>query len=159
MQAIFNDLVRRVSGQPPGLRLAWQAVVDIAPRQALGTSPKGERFIVPITGGWFEGGIDGHVLRGIIVPGGADRQLVRLDGVRELDALYEMQTEDGAVITVRNQVLIDEATGGERYAMSQLKVHAPAGAYGWLNRRVFVGTLNPLRPEREAVLVRAWQLG
>lgn len=156
---MFDELLRHIPDKPPGLRLAWQAVVDIAPRQTLGMSPKGERFIVPITGGRFEGGIDGHMLRGQIVPGGADRQLVRPDGVRELDALYEMQTDDGAVITVQNLVLIDEATGRERYAMSQLKVTAPAGAYGWLNRRVFVGTLHPLRPAREAVLVRAWLLG
>lgn len=159
MQPTFTDLVRGVPDTPPGLRLAWQAVVDIAPRQALGASPRGERFIVPITGGQFEGAIDGHALRGHIVPGGADRQLVRADGVRELDALYEMQTQECAVITVHNRVLIDENTAGTRYAMSQISVTAPDGPCAWLNRRVFVGTLHPLRPSREAVLVRAWLLG
>lgn len=159
MQLTFAELVRGAPDTPPGLRLAWQAVVDIAPRQALGASPRGERFIVPITGGRFEGDIDGHALRGHIVPGGADRQLVRADGVRELDALYEMQTHDGTVITVHNRVLIDESAAGARYAMSHINVTAPDGPCAWLNRRVFVGTLHPLRPSREAVLVRAWLLG
>jgi hypothetical protein len=159
LQPTFNELVQGIPAVPPGLRLAWQAVVDIAPRQALGACPQGERFIVPITGGWFEGGLDGHVLRGHIVPGGADRQRVRPDGVRELDALYEMQTDDGNIITIHNRVLIDESMAGQRYAMSHITVTAPDGPYGWLNRRVFAGTLHPLRPAREAVLVRAWLLG
>jgi hypothetical protein len=155
----FDQLTRGVPADPPGLQLAWQAVVDIGPRQDLGACPQGRRFIVPITGGLFEGGLDGHLLRGRILPGGADRQLLRADGVRELDALYEMETSDGAVLTLRNRVWIDEPPGAPRYAMSQIRVTAPQGPHAWLNRRVFVGTLHPLRPAREAVLVRAWMLG
>ena len=77
-----------------------------------------------------------------MLPGGADRQLWRPDGVRELDALYEMQHEDGSVFTIRNQVTIHEAEGQPRYAFSHVKVTAPEGPHGWLNQRVFVGTLH-----------------
>ena len=87
---------------------------------------------------------------------GADRQLLRPDGVKELHALYEMQTDDGAVLTIDNRVLIDEAVQPVRYALSRISVAAPDGQHAWLNRRLFVGTLLPLRPTREAVLIRAF---
>ena len=90
--------------------------------------------------------------------GGADRQTLRPDGIKELDALYEMRTHDGAVITVHNQVLIDESVQPERYARSCIRVTAPQGPHAWLNRRLFVGTLQPLRPERQAVLIRGYML-
>ena len=141
---------------PPQASFVYEAVVDIGPTEMLGEGPLGERRIVPILGGAFAG----PRLRGSILPGGADRQLVRRDGVRRLDALYEMRTDDGAVITVRNQVLIDPGTADTPdYRFSSLEIVAPDGPYAWLNRRVFVGTLRPLRPEREAVLVRVFELG
>ncbi|MDP3519197.1 MAG: DUF3237 domain-containing protein [Hydrogenophaga sp.] len=138
----------------PEVRFAYEALVDIGERQSLGHGPLGERFIVRILGGHFEG----PRLRGTVLPGGADRQLLRPDGIKQLDALYEMLTDDGAVITVRNRVLIDEADTPERYARSVLQLTAPAGTHNWLNRRVFVGTLHSLRPARAAVCIRVYEL-
>ena len=138
----------------PEARLAWEAQVDIGERQSLGHGPLGDRFIVPILGGRFEG----PRLSGTVLPGGADRQLLRADGVKELDALYELQTDDGTVITVRNRVLIDESATPGRYARSVLQLSAPAGPHDWLNRRVFVGTLHSLRPARAAVCIRVYEL-
>jgi hypothetical protein len=133
----------------PTLQPAWEAVVDIGPRRSLGRSPLGERFIIDILGGSFEG----PRLKGLVLPGGADRQLLRPDGAKLLDALYEMQTDDGHVLTVHNQVVIDEAAPDGRYARSTVRVTAPAGPHEWLNRRVFVGTLQGLMPERQAVRI------
>jgi hypothetical protein len=96
-------------------------------------------------------------LHGTVVPGGADRQLLRADGVKELDALYELRVHDGTVLTVHNRVLIDESIA-PRYARSVLSVTAPAGPWAWLNRRVLVGTLQALRPEAAAVLVRVFEM-
>ncbi len=143
----------------PSVRLAWSATVDIGERQPLGRTPLGERFFVPILGGEFEGALDGHVLKGRVVAGGADRQLLRSDGIKELDALYELELDDSTVLTVRNRVVIDEQPGQDRYAYSHVQVTAPVGPHDWLNRRVFVGTLQSLRPQRQAVCVRVWQLG
>ena len=95
----FESTVQIHPLQAPSSVLAWQAVVQVSPRQDLGMSPAGERFIIPIVGGQFAGDIDGHVLRGRVLPGGADRQLLRPDGIKELDALYEMQHDDGTVLT------------------------------------------------------------
>ena len=139
---------------PPATELVWEALVEIAPAQNLGDSPLGRRRIVPITGGTFVG----PRLRGKVLPGGADRQLVRKDGVTQLNALYEMQTDDGAVLTILNRVTVDEAQGRPRYARSLVEVTAPEGPHAWLNRSVFVGTLHSLPPERKAVLIRVYEV-
>jgi Protein of unknown function (DUF3237) len=157
----MNSFDRTVADSPrlaPASVLAWEALVEVGARQDLGRSPAGERFIIPILGGQFAGQLDGRPLRGQVMPGGADRQLLRPDGIKELDALYEMQTDDGVVLTIHNRVLIDAPEGAERYAFSQVRVTAPEGPHAWLNRRVFVGTLHPLPPERKAVLIRVWML-
>ena len=57
-------------------------IVDLHPTLLLGQAPLGERRMIPIAGGTFEG----PGLRGKVLPGGADRQLWRRDSVRELDA-------------------------------------------------------------------------
>jgi hypothetical protein len=139
---------------PPRADFAYEAEVEVAPRQSLGASALGQRFIVPILGGRFEG----PRLRGEVLAGGADRQLLRPDGIKELDALYEMRTDDGALITVHNRVIIDERVAPERYARSVIQLRAPDGPHEWLNRRVFVGTLRSLQPERAAVLITVYTL-
>lgn len=155
-----TDALRALADEQPVLtpqaRLLWTAAVDIDAREALGPSSHGERFIVPIIGGRFWGGPGHAALTGTVRPGGADRQLLRPDGVKELHALYEMQTDDGAVFTIDNRVLIDDAVQPVRYALSRITVAAPVGPHAWLNRRLLVGTLQPLRPAREAVLIRAF---
>lgn len=138
----------------PRCDFVYEAIVDIEEFQSLGESPVGQRFIVNILGGEFKG----PLLQGKVLPGGADRQLLRPDGIKELDALYEMQTDDGVMITVHNQVIIDIPKPEQRYARSVVKFRAPAGNYEWLNRRVFVGTLESLKPARMAVKIRVYLL-
>ena len=140
----------------PQASLVWTAVVDIGAREGLGPSSHGERFVVPIVGGHFWGGTGFEAFRGWVRSGGADRQLLRPDGVKELHALYEMQTDEGAVLTIDNRVLVDESRQPKRYALSRITVVAPQGPHGWMNRRLFVGTLQTLRPARDAVVVRGF---
>ena len=154
----FDSTVAASPRVAPASVLAWEALVEVGPRQDLGLSPAGERFMIPILGGQFAGEVGGRTLRGQVLCGGADRQLLRPDGVKELDALYEMQHEDGTLLTIHNRVLIDAPADGTRYVFSHVRVTAPQGAHEWLNRRVFVGTLHPLPPERKAVLIRVWML-
>ncbi len=137
----------------PRGEFVWEALVELAPTLAMGDGPLGERRMVPITGGVFAG----PRIRGRVLPGGADRQLVRRDGVRRLEALYEMQAEDGAIITVLNKVVVAPREGAEDYRFSTVEVTAPDGPHAWLNRLAFVGTLHSLRP-RQAVLVRVYSL-
>ncbi len=138
----------------PRTEFVYEAIAELSPSMALGTGPLGERRMVPITGGTFEG----PGLRGKVLAGGADRQLLRKDGVRQLDALYEMQTDDGAIITVHNQVMTRTDADGKPYRFSHITLTAPEGKYGWLNQFVYVGTLHSLQPARLAVAIRVYKL-
>lgn len=156
-----SDLLGRlVAHQPvpaPKATLVWHAIVEIGERESLGHSPLGERWIVPINGGRFWGAAGFTSLHGRIRPGGADRQLLREDGVKQLQAVYEMEATDGAILSVVNEVIVDEQVqSGGRYAMSHIGVTAPEGTYAWMNRRLFVGTLQRLQPKLRAVLIRGY---
>jgi hypothetical protein len=137
----------------PRTEFVYEALFDLEPVMMLGQGPLGERRIIPIVGGVFAG----PRIRGKVLPGGADRQLVRSDGARMLNALYELQTEDGAVITVNNRVLIDKRPDGTPYAFSNIDVTAPVGPHDWLNHLVFVGTLHGMAPKPK-VLIRVYSL-
>ena len=151
---VFDNLT------PPDLhhRLLWEAVVDVGDMQELGLGPYGERRIIPILGGMFRGSSELQEFHGTVLPGGADRQLIRSDGTKELDALYEMQVADGTILTIRNRVIIDETGPGPRYAMSRIEVTAPKGPWAWLSRRLILGTLQSAQPERKAVIIRGWEM-
>jgi hypothetical protein len=73
--------------------------------------------------------------------------------------MEEMQTDDGAVITVHNKVVVAPVQGAQDYRFSTIEIVAPEGPHAWLNRLAFVGTLTSLRPQREAVLVRVFSVG
>ena len=60
----------------PRLELFAHASVKVAPPLLVGPTLTGERRIIPITGGRVEGAR----LRGEIIPGGADWQIVAADG-------------------------------------------------------------------------------
>lgn len=140
---------------PPKTKFVYEARVELGQGfLRLGAGPLGERTIVPITGGRFAG----PNVAGVVLSGGADRQLVRADGATLLDALYEMQTDDGAIITVRNRALVTKRPDGSAHAFSRLALTAPQRTHAWLNHLVFVGDLHfdPARPE--AVLIRVYSL-
>ncbi len=137
----------------PRTEFVYEAVFDLEPAMMLGQGPLGERRIIPISGGVFAG----PRIKGKVLPGGADRQLVRTDGAHMLNALYELQTDDGAVITVNNRVLIDKRPDGTRYAFSSIDITAPEGPHDWLNHLVFVGTLHSMAPKPN-VLIRVYSL-
>ncbi len=64
--------------------------------QRIGNTPYGERRIIDIQGGTVEG----RKLNGKVLPGGADWQIVRADGVVHLTARYTLQSNEGALILV-----------------------------------------------------------
>ena len=61
---------------------------DVAPPIEVPDAPLGPKRIIPILGGTFEG----PLLKGRVVPGGADYQIVRKDGVTILEAKYLLET-------------------------------------------------------------------
>ncbi len=64
----------------PTLEFCFRISVDVTGIQELGKTAKGIRKIVPITGGSFEG----PNIKGTVVAGGYDWQLLRADDVTKL---------------------------------------------------------------------------
>ena len=126
----------------PRLERLFRAVVEIAAPLSVGMTPLGERRIIPITGGWFEG----EKLAGDVLPGGADWQIVRADGTALLEARYTLRTRDGALVYVRNrgvrsgppEVLARLARGeavdpASYYFRTRPEFETGAPQYAWLN--------------------------
>lgn len=124
----------------PQLEFALQLRVLIDKPYTVGETQHGRRVVVPITGGTFEG----PQLKGTVLPGGADYQLVGADGRRtELEAIYTICTDDSVRIHVRNRgIVVDDkdASGRPRnYFMAAPQFEAPVGSrYAWLNDAIFV---------------------
>ncbi len=129
--------------RPPVPRpvLVYDALALLEPTVQHGQGRYGERARVPIIGGSAQG--PGFSAR--IIAGGADWQLLRADGYKELEADYYMETDDKVQIHVVNRGLLSPppAGGGARYMMSTPWFEAPAGKYAWMNQHIFVGTVTP----------------
>jgi hypothetical protein len=83
----------------PRLTFAFEIRATVAAPTEVGQLPQGRRRIVAITGGTFEG----PGLKGRIVPGGADWQLIQPDGLSELDTRYTLETDKGQIVYVQNK--------------------------------------------------------
>jgi hypothetical protein len=118
--------------------LAFEEIVTLSPAVVVGETPLGTRQFIPITGGTFEG----PNIRGEIIPGGWDWQLVRKDGCTFIEADYFLKTDDGVVINVVNKgALCPPKDGVFTPARTHPVFEAPIGKYDWLNTSTFVGTL------------------
>ena len=149
------DVSQRASA--PRAALVYDALALLEPTVQHGRGRYGERARVPIIGGSAKG--PGFSAR--IVPGGADWQLLRADGYRELEADYYMETDDKVQIHVINRGLVSPqlAAGGPRYMMSTPWFEAPEGKYAWLNQHVFVGTVTPgTDPKKPSVLLSIYMI-
>lgn len=71
-------------------------VVEVGPLVSLGVGPYGERRVVDIVGGRVEGA----EMAGVVVPGGADWQIARADGVVDIEAHYSLALDDGARVEI-----------------------------------------------------------
>jgi hypothetical protein len=80
-------------------RLLMTMHVKVGTLLNIGAVPYGTRRTAPLDGGTFEG----PRLRGTILPGSsADWQLLRSDGVLEMDLRFTLRTDDGALILMRS---------------------------------------------------------
>lgn len=72
---------------------------ELADILQLGQTPAGERRIINILGGQ----VDGPKLKGHILPGGADWQLIRADGMADIQARYTIRSDSGALVLVSSE--------------------------------------------------------
>lgn len=148
----------------PELEFAFEVVAEVGPPLDLGILSQGRRRIIPITGGRFEG----PSIRGRILPGGADWQILRADGMAELDARYTLETEEGALISVSNRGMrhgppevMRKLNAGEPvdprsyYFRTVASFETSAPACEWLTRSIFLGVAER-RPNQ--AIVRIWRV-
>jgi hypothetical protein len=135
------------AGSALGLEHVLTVRANIDPVIQMGKTPLGDRRVITISGGSFEG----PKARGVIMPGGEDWQISRPDGVTELDAQYWLRTHDGVIIKVQNRAMIAPPEGnGAPYFRCAHRFEAPIGTYDWLNKAIFVGSAgvdNPTQPK------------
>ena len=146
----------------PAFEFLMRLEADVGEPSSMGVGPLGERRIVPINGGSFAG----PRIRGDILPGGNDWQIVRADGVIELDARYALREQRGGSIRVVSQgyrhgapeVLAAIARGEDveparYYFRTAMRFETGAPGLAWLN-----GMLAVACAERKArrVLIDAY---
>lgn len=131
----------------PRLEFVYAASASLGEPITIGETPEGIRRIIPI----LSGTIDGPHIKGRILGGGSDWQVLRPDGVTVAVATYAMEAEDGTVIQIRNRglrhgpadVMHRLATGApvdpaDYYFRTVPEFIAPIGAYDWLNKHIFL---------------------
>ncbi|NIJ49710.1 DUF3237 domain-containing protein [Rhizomicrobium electricum] len=147
-------MARAAEPETPGIAFAFEAYVTIGAAETPGPTPFGGRNRIPITGGHFEG----PAIKGKVLPGGADWQLVRSDGAVTLEADYMIQADDGTLIHVHNHAVVSGKPGTPDYYLRCAPVfEAPIGKHDWLNKALFVGTVT-VEPKGDAVRVRVYKV-
>lgn len=129
--------------------------IEIGAPREVGATAAGFRRVIPITGGR----VHGPQLEGKVLPGGADWNLMRADGVVEVWARYEIETTEGTIISVINEgsAFIDReaaaAAGSAPTLITRPRFEVPLGAPAWLATGTFVGELQQLPPTGVQVVV------
>jgi hypothetical protein len=131
----------------PKLELAFEAHVEVGKPDEVGAVPGGTRRLVPILGGTFSG----PGLKGKILPGGSDHQLLQPDGFTQLEARYILQTDEGEKIYVVNRgvrygtpEVLARLNAGERvdpfliYFRTAATFETASPRLQWMGRAIFV---------------------
>ena len=116
---------------------------------SVGDIGTGVRRIIPITGGE----VNGTGIRGKVLAFGADFQIIRPNELIELEAKYAIETDDGAVIYVKNSgirfgpiELLQRLKRGDPvdpkliYFRTVPRFETGSEKYRWLMQSLFVGS-------------------
>lgn len=133
---------------PPSLEFAFEVTAQVAPPDKIPTAA-GERRIVPVTGGLFEG----PQVKGKVLPGGVDYQLIHADGFTEVEAHYVLETDRGERVYVTNRGMrhappevIAELNAGKLvdpskvYFRTSPTFETDAPRLQWMTRALFICT-------------------
>jgi len=127
----------------------FEITIELHPIMDLGTTPAGQRRIVPVSGGRFSG----NRLRGEILPhGGSDLLLTRADGAYQQDVRLALSTDDNALILMTYRGVRtsspevsariqrgENVSASEYYLPTAVFFETGAERYSWLNRIVAIG--------------------
>lgn len=144
--------------EPPTPRLehVFTILAELGEVVQIGETGRGQRRIIPITGG----SVAGEGISGTIRPGAWDWQLDRPDGCTDLIADYFLETDDGAVINVRNTATVCRPAPGEKpvTTFTRPQFEPPKGKYEWMGKGVYVGQLELAHDHPvPAVRIRVYQ--
>lgn len=141
-----------------GTRPIFTIHAELEAMMNLGRTPYGERRIIGISGGT----VRGPKLNGRILPGGADWQIARSDGVADIQARYTIETDAGALILVSSDGLrhgppavMERLARGDSvdpalyYFRTVMRFETADPSVDWINRILALA-----RGQREARTVR-----
>ena len=133
--------------QTPSLVHVADLVARIATPIEIGRISGNLRRVIPIAGG----DVLGPRIRGRVLPGGADFQMMRADGITDLHARYVIETDDRQLIYVENSgvrfgppELTEKLRRGEEvdpgliYFRSTPRFETAAPDYEWLMQHLFL---------------------
>jgi hypothetical protein len=114
---------------------------------------EGRRRIIPITGGSVQGTARGQSMRGEVLAGGADFQIITSPTVAQLDARYILRLDDGSTIYVTNQAIrsgsaqdIAALVRGESVPQERIyfrcapRFEVERADLAWMTQTLFIGT-------------------
>ena len=148
----------------PKLEFVCELKINVGKPLQVGETTAGQRRIIPILGGTFKG----PNMQGVILEGGADWQLIKKDGVAEIDARYTLQTDDSTLIYISNKGIRvaspevlkklsnNETVNPNEYYFRTIPVFETASEkYNWLTRSIFIakGIRNPGN-----VVIQVWMV-
>lgn len=150
---LFMAVSGRAQQADPQLEFVLELKVTLGEAFGVGKTPKGDRFVIPITGGTFEG----PRVKGEVLSGGADYQLVNSElGRTELEAIYCIRTDDGVSIHVRNTGIIANEDG-KSYFYCTPKFEAPVDSkYAWMNNAIYICRPNGFMPG--GIVLKVWKV-
>jgi hypothetical protein len=127
----------------------FKIALTVGSPQPIGAAPAGNRRVVTVTGGRFEG----ERLRGTVLEGGSDWIIARPDGTTALDVRMVLKTDDGALIGLTYRGLrhgpaevMEKVNRGEQvdpssyYFRTAMFFETAEPKYEWLNRTIAIGS-------------------
>jgi hypothetical protein len=131
----------------PEISPSFTAKVTVGTPIELGIVAGVRKRIIPITGGSFAG----PRISGTVLPGGADWQFIRDDGVADLSARYTLRASDGTHIAVTNSGLRrgspevmkliaegQQVDPARYYFRTAARFEVAAGPHQWLADSIFL---------------------
>lgn len=146
---LLSSITGQAQNDQPALEHVMDLNVNIGQSINVGKTPHGNRNIVPITGGTFQG----TNIKGTILNGGADYQMMTADGSRnDLEAIYNICTDDGVNIHIRNKGI-----AMKDYFYCSPTFEAPSNSkYAWLNNAIFI--CRPIDFKKNSIVLRVWKV-
>lgn len=140
----------------PTLLHVFDLAIRVGTPIEIGDVGVGDRRVIDILGGE----VTGPKLQGRVVPGGADFQMIRRDGLTELHARYTLELDGGGRVYVENTGLrfgpadaLERIRRGEPvdpaliYFRTAPRFETAVPELAWMTRHLFVGT-GARRPDR-----------